>query len=436
MQIYKSLKLVALVLFIAIAAFFAGCGGGISPPITPNTYIITSSAGPHGSISPFGNVTVNQGSDKSFTITPDTGYSIDDVLVDGSSVGAVSSYTFTNVTQDHTISATFSVAPGPVHNLTKDTYYNTIQAALDDADNDNIIEVADGTYDESITFPSVKKIILQSVNGASLTTIREIYDSPTVTIDGSLTGTTLKGFTITHADRKTGKGIYFTGGKLYIINCIISNNSGTGIYNRGTLTITNSTIFGNSGFVGGGIYNSYGTLTITDSTIFGNSSDFSGGGINNYGPLSITGSTISDNSAFFDGGGIVNHDTLNITGSSIYDNDAGLHGGGISNGGTLTITDSNISGNSCFVGGGIDNGGSLSITGSTISDNSASDRGGGIYISWPTGTITIGGSGVENTICGNYKSAYNPSLDQQIRDSSGSLYDTYKNTNYISAYCE
>ena len=75
---------------------------------TPGTYTITASAGPHGSISPSGNVTVNQGSDKSFTITPHTGYSINDVLVDGSSVGAVSSYTFTNVTEDHTISATFS----------------------------------------------------------------------------------------------------------------------------------------------------------------------------------------------------------------------------------------------------------------------------------------------------------------------------------------
>ena len=73
----------------------------------PVTYTITASAGPNGSISPSGSVTVNQGSDKSFTITPDTGYSIDDVLVDGSSVGAVSSYTFTNITQNHTISATF-----------------------------------------------------------------------------------------------------------------------------------------------------------------------------------------------------------------------------------------------------------------------------------------------------------------------------------------
>jgi hypothetical protein len=65
-----------------------------------------------------------------------------------------------------------TVAIDPVHNLTKETYYNTIQAALDDADNDNIIEVPDGTYDESITFPSAKKITLQSVNGPSSTTIR------------------------------------------------------------------------------------------------------------------------------------------------------------------------------------------------------------------------------------------------------------------------
>jgi len=68
---------------------------------------ITASAGPHGSISPSGDVIVNQGSDKSFTITPDAGYKIADVLIDGSSIGAENSYTFNNVTEDHTISATF-----------------------------------------------------------------------------------------------------------------------------------------------------------------------------------------------------------------------------------------------------------------------------------------------------------------------------------------
>jgi len=64
-------------------------------------------------------------------------------------------------------------------------------------------------------------------------------------------------------------------------------------------------------------------------------------------------------------------------------------------------------------------------------------NGGGIYIT-PASVTIIGGDSADekNTICGNYKSGYSPSLDQQIRDSSGSLYDTYKDTNYISAYCE
>jgi len=82
-----------------------------------DTYTITASAGSHGSISPSGSVTVNQGSDKTFTITPDTGYQIDDVLVDGSSVGAVSSYTFNNVTENHTISATFIIEDNGTYDL-------------------------------------------------------------------------------------------------------------------------------------------------------------------------------------------------------------------------------------------------------------------------------------------------------------------------------
>jgi len=72
------------------------------------TYTITASAGAGGSISPSGNVTVNDGADQAFTITPDTGYEIDDVTVDGSSVGAVVEYTFNNVTENHTIEAVFT----------------------------------------------------------------------------------------------------------------------------------------------------------------------------------------------------------------------------------------------------------------------------------------------------------------------------------------
>ncbi len=70
---------------------------------------ITASAGPGGAISPSGAVLVNAGADQTFTITPDTGYSVSDVVVDGSSVGAVANHTVTNVTADHTIAASFAL---------------------------------------------------------------------------------------------------------------------------------------------------------------------------------------------------------------------------------------------------------------------------------------------------------------------------------------
>ncbi len=75
------------------------------------TYSINASAGTGGSISPYGNVNVNYGSNLTFSITPATGYEIADVLVDGVSVGALSTYTFGNVTANHTIEASFSILP-------------------------------------------------------------------------------------------------------------------------------------------------------------------------------------------------------------------------------------------------------------------------------------------------------------------------------------
>lgn len=71
-------------------------------------YTITATAGFGGSISPEGEVIVDYGADQSFTITPWRGFWILDVLVDGVSIGAVSTYTFSNVTSDYTIHATFS----------------------------------------------------------------------------------------------------------------------------------------------------------------------------------------------------------------------------------------------------------------------------------------------------------------------------------------
>ncbi len=86
-------------------------------PVAPVTRTITASAGANGTISPSGAVVVNDGTDKTFTITANSGYHILDVLVDSVSVGAVGTYTFNDVSANHTISATFEanpVTPTPV----------------------------------------------------------------------------------------------------------------------------------------------------------------------------------------------------------------------------------------------------------------------------------------------------------------------------------
>ncbi|MBI1807871.1 MAG: T9SS type A sorting domain-containing protein [Ignavibacteria bacterium] len=81
----------------------------ISAKFAINTYTLTASASVNGSIAPSGNIVVNDGSSQSFTMLPDVGYHVDSVLVDGSSVGSVSDYTFTNITSAHTISARFGI---------------------------------------------------------------------------------------------------------------------------------------------------------------------------------------------------------------------------------------------------------------------------------------------------------------------------------------
>jgi hypothetical protein len=72
-------------------------------------YQITASAGANGTIVASGTVNVDCGTNQSFTITPDAGYEIDVLLVDGGSVTPTLSYTFTNVTASHTIDVTFKL---------------------------------------------------------------------------------------------------------------------------------------------------------------------------------------------------------------------------------------------------------------------------------------------------------------------------------------
>ncbi len=138
----------------------------------------------------------------------------------------------------------------------------------------------------------------------------------------------------------------------------ITNNSGTsrsykshggGLFNRGSLTLTNSTVSGNTADYGGGLFNS-GTVILTNSTISDNIGlDWTGtGGLSNRGTATLTNSTVSGNL----GSGIYNSGTVTLTKSTVSDNRVYYGGGGINNFSQATLISSPVSGNSSSRGGG------------------------------------------------------------------------------------
>jgi hypothetical protein len=165
-----------------------------------------------------------------------------------------------------------------------------------------------------------------------------------------------------------------------IENSIIRDNSGPGVDNNsGTVTIVNSTLTGNhnpadqdSGY-GGGISTYGGKLpgyvSVSNSTISGNSAFYGGGGISSgFSGLTIVNSTISGNATgdpdYGYGGGIA-ASSVTITNSTISGNSASYSGGGIASSGHAVIANSTLSGNSAASGGGIYNvgqGGALEIS--------------------------------------------------------------------------
>ncbi len=253
----------------------------------------------------------------------------------------------------------------------------TLRGAINRAsDSDTII------FDANV-FASAQTITLSrnqlniSVSGSI--TIRVTGAAP-VTVSGNNMSSV---FVIAQTANVTIDGLKVTGGT--------SNIGGGGIYNSGTLTITNSTVSNNSdttaansGGDGGGIYNG-GSLTLSNSTVSNNSASQQGGGIYNAGTLIVTNSAINNNNSantIGGGGGIFNLQgrTVNITNSVIHGNVSAGYGGGIENAGILALTNSTVSSNSAVFGGGIDNfRGTVDCTNSTVSKNSANQQGGGIY---------------------------------------------------------
>ncbi len=190
----------------------------------------------------------------------------------------------------------------------------------------------------------------------------------------------------------------------------------------GNVALTNLTIRnGKIGGGGGGIL-SFGPLTLTNSTVSGNSADF-GGGIDNHARLTIVHSTIVSNT----GGGIFNHNnqTLAITTTTVGQNTGrGL----VNDGGTLTLTSSTVAEN---VGGGISQArGTSTLRLTRVVDNSTTGRGGGIFLSQGDMTIrtsTIArnsaatGGGIANREGGSYTILRSAIFNNSATDEGGGI---------------
>ena len=162
----------------------------------------------------------------------------------------------------------------------------------------------------------------------------------------------LRGLTVTG-----GSG----GGARVVVDGVASHKTtgpwtvGGGIWNQGTLSLTNCTVSGNTtDIIGGGIYNDA-TLTLADSTVSENIAG-DGGGIYNNGTLTLTNSTVSGNTAWAGGGlgggeGVNLYSTLTLINSTVSGNTARSgEGGGILNAGTLVLINSTVSGDIVFLG--------------------------------------------------------------------------------------
>src|SRR5271157_4386667 len=259
--------------------------------------------------------------------------------------------------------------------LSSTTACKTIGHAISLSASGDSVRVAAATYTENVTIG-----ISLSITGSN---------AATTIIDG---GGAARVVTISSATA------HVTVSRLTIRNGHLSNPfpKGAGIYNVGTLNITNSTVSGNTAsaeceefcpVMGGGIYNHVGaTMTITNSSITGN--------------LASSGCTQGDCAA--EGGGIWNGGALTIDGSTLSGNTAhsllrGLNdgfGGGIFNTGTVILNNSTLSGNNAAEdGGGIANQGGVSINNCTFSGDAA-ETGGGI---WSFSTTTVQNSIVANS---------------------------------------
>ncbi|KQC05854.1 MAG: hypothetical protein APR54_07980 [Candidatus Cloacimonas sp. SDB] len=304
--ISKNYRDYSYLLVILFFVFLVSCNGVVS-----TEYTITATSGTGGSISPSGAVLVSEGTNQTFTITPDECYQNYEILIDGILVESTSTYTFTNVHQDYIIHVSF--IPRKIYNADTGTNYDYIQDAIDASFSGETIIVCPGTYKENIEFNN-SEITLQSKDPSDPTvvasTIIDGKNEDSVIRFSGEDASTVKGFTIQNGNAYCGGGINIENSSPIISNNIIINNiattygGGVNIYHSFP-TITGNTITENeSKNLGGGIYSEYSSPVVTGNNINQNKA-ISGGGVFLYSfSATITNNQIVNNLATSFGGGL------------------------------------------------------------------------------------------------------------------------------------
>jgi CSLREA domain-containing protein len=353
-------------------------GGAISHTVTASTavtsytatfavayqLILSASPSQGGTVSPASGTYYTAGTVVNLTATPSAGYAFTGWT--GAVAASSSASTTITMSAPETVVANFGV-PSYVVTVNTDTTTgvaaNCTNQNLSGATPDkncslrDALAAAAASGAGSVTFNAT--VFAASQSAAARTIVLGSAGTLNVPANTSVlgpttgTGTTLKQLvTVSGNNQNT---VFSTGGTNTVLSgLMITDGNGGGIYNSGTLAVSDSTIFGNTSPSGGGISNS-GTLTVSDSTISGNtvSVNGSGGGgiFNSYAAANVINSTISGNTDPNGGGGIYNVDgNVVLTGSTISGNSGGIFNTGqqgqfSDSPPTLTVTNSIVAGN-------------------------------------------------------------------------------------------
>ena len=266
----------------------------------------------------------------------------------------------------------------------------------------------DGIITLSSTLPIIDSALTIDGEGENIT-VRGGGEYRVMTVRNGAT-LTVKNLTIADG-RAAGGGIY-NNGTLIVTNSTISGNSagtgdGGGIYNNGTLTVSNSTFSANKASHGGGIYNR-GTLTVSNSTFSGNTGESSGGGITAWvaaAETTIINSTFSGNTAQ-NGGAVYTWKGLTRIIHSTITGNRSPNGGGV-----YSYNDGDAT---TFVKGSIISGNTL-LNGTTANDVAAGPQPSNRFKSLGYNLIGAAGSNVdfraEFNATGDQRNVSNPGLD-------------------------